>query len=191
MAPHEKPVHTSWIWTIGESWVTISRDMRTAAALAAMLVWLGLASLAPSVVECQASGNKRKYAPAYCARFKLNCASEEKKKHVCCMFPPRPTGAEEGGPEEGSAADRPAAAAQGVRPFRPIRLPARTTAATNGGSSDDGDAQQEKNSSNNRLYRQETRLRNKYIQLWWNFIWTYLPPPPPIVVIPGHRCSFN
>ena len=110
-----------------------------------------MASLA-GVADCQA-GNKRKYAPAYCARFKLNCASEEKKKHVCCMFPPRPS--EEGAEEGLLAVERPAA--QGVRPFRPIRLPARTTERNTPGSSDE--EQQDKSSTNNRLYLNKHRLK--------------------------------
>ena len=28
-----------------------------------------------------------KYAPKYCLRFKFDCTSEEKKGHVCCLFP--------------------------------------------------------------------------------------------------------
>ena len=29
----------------------------------------------------------KKFAPSYCLRFKFNCQNEEKKGHVCCLFP--------------------------------------------------------------------------------------------------------
>jgi hypothetical protein len=29
----------------------------------------------------------KKVAPSYCLRFKLNCESEGKTKHVCCTYP--------------------------------------------------------------------------------------------------------
>jgi hypothetical protein len=31
--------------------------------------------------------DEKKFAPSYCLRFKLNCQSEQKKKHVCCLYP--------------------------------------------------------------------------------------------------------
>ena len=29
----------------------------------------------------------KKFAPAYCLRFKFNCNNEAKKGHVCCIYP--------------------------------------------------------------------------------------------------------
>ena len=33
------------------------------------------------------AGTAKKFAPAYCLRFKFNCNNEAKKGHVCCIYP--------------------------------------------------------------------------------------------------------
>lgn len=70
-----------------------------------------------SMVECE----ERKVAPSYCLRFKLNCESDAKKKHVCCTYP-----LPEGDEVEGSHFD-PAGSGDGISgvKIRPIQLPQR------------------------------------------------------------------
>jgi len=83
-------------------------------------------------VDLTQANAKRKYAPAYCLKFRLNCASQQKKKHVCCMYPLPNT---KGGSTpsqldtEGVASTGVSASVSGVsvRPsFRPLRLAAKT-----------------------------------------------------------------
>lgn len=70
------------------------------------------------------NSEEKKFAPSYCLRFKLNCQSEQKKKHVCCLHPlPEGADAEEAGSQLESD-DGGSPGAGGVK-IRPIRLPQR------------------------------------------------------------------
>ena len=52
------------------------------------LVLIVLAIVGHQLIYHQSAGQpQRKFAPAYCLRFKFNCARPEKKGHVCCLYP--------------------------------------------------------------------------------------------------------
>jgi hypothetical protein len=52
-----------------------------------LLLTLALAVAIFGVCKGATEKEETKYAPSYCLRFKLNCSSEQKKKHVCCLYP--------------------------------------------------------------------------------------------------------
>ena len=79
------------------------------------------------------SGSKRKYAPSYCLRLKFNCASAQKKKHVCCLYPLPIQG-------NGLITESPESLgsdAAGVQRIRPLRLPSRSKPASDDPSNSD------------------------------------------------------
>ena len=93
------------------------------------LVWLssclGFLLLVCIIGHGVEGGSKRKYAPTYCLRLKFNCASKDKKKHVCCMFPLPVTDTGAGSVSVADTLESSAAAAVGVKRIRPLRLPSR------------------------------------------------------------------
>merc|ERR1719510_1424851 len=90
---------------------------------------------------CLDNRRQKKFAPAYCLRFKFNCNNEAKKGHVCCIYPL---------PENGQATDNNHKSPLGPKlHIRPIKLPAKTRQPSIDGSNPKEDFKKPQKTTNN------------------------------------------
>jgi len=113
------------------------------------LVLIVLAIVGHQLIYHQSAGQpQRKFAPAYCLRFKFNCARPEKKGHVCCLYPL---------PENAQQAQQQASPGAGLN-IRPIRLPISKNPAS---SENENEENRNKPASNKSTNKKNSRPNNR------------------------------
>lgn len=96
---------------------------------------------------------QRKFAPAYCLRFKFNCNNAEKKGHVCCLYP-LPENAQQANNQQLASSS-----GSGLN-IRPIRLPVGIRTPTTEGNTEENKKPANKN-NNKKNSRPSTRNNNR------------------------------